>query len=340
MQTYFYNLAGGINQSASKTALGLNTKKLYWADAENVEILQNSGIVRQKGNTLLLSLLSQEEIIGIHQVKNSNNCNILIATSSGNLFIYNSNTLSLTQIDKTIDGSSRVNFVNFLDGVLIGGKKDALFYINNDIGYEVENCNLLDSNDNPVKSDVICVYKGRVWLGSGSQLYYSALGKYNDFATENDAGYINNFYTDTGNIAALKTYKDYLAIYKENSVYLLSGSSNEDFSITPFVDKGTTSFSGVVTVNNKQYFINQGIFSMEQAGLLSQIQLGGEISLKIKPEFENFDKTHFDKIIALHYEAKNQIWYFIPYKNDDYFHTVWIYSYINEAWFKKFFLKI
>ncbi len=335
MQTYFYNLAGGINQSASKTALGLNTKKLYWADAENVEILQNSGIVRQKGNTLLLSLLSQEEIIGIHQVKNSNNCNILIATSSGNLFIYNSNTLSLTQIDKTIDGSSRVNFVNFLDGVLIGGKKDALFYINNDIGYEVENCNLLDSNDNPVKSDVICVYKGRVWLGSGSQLYYSALGKYNDFATENDAGYINNFYTDTGNIAALKTYKDYLAIYKENSVYLLSGSSNEDFSITPFVDKGTTSFSGVVTVNNKQYFINQGIFSMEQAGLLSQIQLGGEISLKIKPEFENFDKTHFDKIIALHYEAKNQIWYFIPYKNDDYFHTVWIYSYINEAWFKR-----
>ena len=74
---------------------------------------------------------------------------------------------------------------------------------------------------------------------------------------------------------------------------------------------------------------------MEQAGLLSQIQLGEEITLQIKPEFDNFDKTRFDEIIVIHYEAKNQVWYFIPYKNEPYFHTIWIYNYINEAWFKR-----
>lgn len=335
MQTFFYNLAGGINQAATKTELGLNTKQMYWVDSKNIEILKNNGIVKQKGNTLLLELAQEEEIIGLHQLKEGDTYNLLIATNAGKIFVYGAKNQILTQLEKTINGTAKVNFVDFLDGVICSSKKDALFYINNDVGYAVEDCNLLDSNDVAIKTDVVSVYKGRVWVGSGATLYYSALGKYNDFTTEDDAGYINNFYTDTNDITALKPYKDYLAIYKRSSVFLLSGSSNADFKIVPFADKGTTSINGVVTVNNKQYFINQGIFSMEQAGLLSQIQLGDEISLNIKPEFSNFDRNRSDEIIVLHYEAKNQIWYFIPYRNDEYFHTVWIYSYINQAWFKR-----
>lgn len=335
MQTYFYNLSGGINQVVSKTALGFDTKTMYWADAKNIEVLQNSGIVKQQGNTLLLELADTEEIIGMHPIKSDSVYNLLIATSSGNLYIYSSRSQTFTHLSKTINGSARVNFVDFLDGVVVGGTKDALFYINNDEGYTVENCNLANSNNVTVKSDIICVFAGRLWVGYGATLYYSALGKYNDFTTTNDAGYINNFYTNTNDITALKTYKNYLAIYKENSVYLLSGSSNSDFAITPFADKGATSLSSVVNVNNKQYFVNQGIFTLEQAGLLSQIQLGEEISLNIKPEWDNFDKNRFNEIIVLHYEAKNQIWFFIPYQGDNYFHTIWIYSYINKAWFKR-----
>lgn len=335
MKTFFYNLAGGINQAATKTELGLDTKKLFWSDSKNVEILQNSGIIRQKGNILLLKLTKEEKIIGLHQLKDGKTYNLLIATSSGNLFIYGAKSQSLIKLDKTIDGSSRVTFVDFLDGVLVSSKCDALFYINNDDGYLIEDCNLLNSKGASVKSEVVCVYRGRVWVGSGATLYYSALGNYKDFTTADDAGYINNFYTDTNDITAIKPYKDYLAIYKEDSVYLLSGSSPEDFKITPFADKGTSSFSGVITVNNKQYFINQGVFSMEQAGLLSQIQLGDEITLKIKSEFDKFDSIRFDEIIVLHYGVKNQIWYFIPYKEDEYFHTIWIYNYINESWFRR-----
>lgn len=115
-------------------------------------------------------------------------------------------------------------------------------------------------------SQLLFVPKGRLWVASGSTLYYSALGKYNDFSTEDDAGYINNFFTNTDSITALKTYKDYLAIYKKDSVALYYlGQAMMIFKITPFADKGTSANS-VVTVNNKQYFVNQGIFSMEQAG--------------------------------------------------------------------------
>ena len=335
MKTFFNNLAGGINQSASKTELGLDNKKLFWADSENIELLQNAGIIRQNGNTLLFQLSVSEEIIGLHQLKEGKALSLLLATNSGKLFVYEAQSHTLTQLTKTVAGTAKVNFVDFLDGVIVGSEKDALFYINNDVGYAVESCNLHDSKNVAIISGTICVYKGRVWVGDGATIYYSALGKYNDFSTANDAGYINNFYTDTNDITALKTYKDYLAIYKENSVFLLSGSNPTDFEIVPFADKGTTSMGGVVTVNNKQYFINQGVFSMEQAGLLSQIQLGDEITLKIKPEFDNFDNTRFDEIIILHYESKNQVWCFIPYKNDAYFHTIWIYSYINDAWFKR-----
>lgn len=337
MQTYFYNISGGINRTASKIALGLDTSKImYWSDSENVEILQSSGIVKQKGNTLLFELADTEKIIGLHSIKNdSSGYNLIVATGTGHIYIYDSIAQSLTKLDKTIDGSARVNFVDYMDGVVVGSKKDALFYINNDSDYKIESCNLVNSSNLSVKADIMCVFASRIWVASGATLYYSALGKYNDFSTSNDAGYINNFYTDTNNITALKTYKDYLAIYKENSVYLLSGSSNSDFAITSFADKGTTSFSGVINVNNKQYFINQGVFTLEQAGLLSQIQLGEEISLNIKTEWENFDQTRFDEIIILHYESKNQIWFFIPYNNDNYFHTIWIYDYINNAWFKR-----
>ena len=335
MKTYFYNLSGGINQAASKTALGLDTDKLYWTDSKNIEIMQNSGIVRQKGNTLLFELSEDEEIIALHPLKDDNVYNLLVATDEGNLYLYGARSQQLTLLDITLDGSVSPIFVDFLDGVVVGSPNDSLFYINNDVDYTIEDCNLLDSDDNPIPIEAIAVYNGRLWIASGATLYYSALGTYNDFTTEDDAGYINNFYTDTNYITALKTYRDYLAVYKENSVYLLSGSSNDNFEVSPFADKGTTSSKGVVTVNNKQYFINQGIFSMEQAGLLSQIQLGDEISLNIKPEWNNFDKSRFNEIIALHYEAKNQIWYFIPYKNEDYLNTVWIYNYINKAWFKR-----
>ena len=107
--------------------------------------------------------------------------------------------------------------------------------------------------------------------------------------TSDDAGYINEFHTDTGSITALHQYKDYLAIYKRNSVYLLSGTNPSDFAITLFADKGAINSSSILNVSNKQYFLSNGIFALEQVGELNQIQLGSEISLNIKDEFSSFE---------------------------------------------------
>lgn len=334
MEVSYYNLSGGINLALTKTELGLDTKKLYWSDAENIEILQNRGLIRQKGNTLLLKLPEQEAITGLCEMRKEKSLKLIITTASGKIYVYNQNSKDLKLLDKKINGQNPV-FANFLDGVLISSQSDSLFYINNDNENKVEECNLKDSEGQPVYSNVICIYKGRVWVANGSTIYYSALGSYKDFTTENDAGYIRNFHTNTDTITALYPYKDYLAIYKKNSVYLLTGISNSDFSISLFADKGALSSRGIVNVENKQYFLSNGIFALEQVGELNQIQLGSEISRNINPEFSKFNKSNMSNAFALHYETKSQVWFFIPYTDDNYFHTIWINDYINKSWYKR-----
>ena len=330
MEVAYYNLSGGINQALTKTELGIDTKKIYWTDAENVEILQNRGIVKQKGNSLFLEI--GEEITGLAEISAYDVNKLVITTISGKIYIYDEVHSKKILVNKTLLGIKPV-FLNFLNGILINTEADGLFYIKNNENYDVVECNLNDLSDNTVLGASMAVYKGRVWVAKDATIYYSALGTYNDFTTADDAGYINEFHTDTGSITALKPYKDYLAVYKDDSVYLLSGTSPDDFAITLFANKGAVGTNSIVNVENKQYFLSNGIFALEQVGELNQIQLGSEISQKIKQEFSLFGQLK--NTICLHYEAKSQIWFFFPYADDNYFHTIWVNDYINKAWYKR-----
>lgn len=330
MEVSYYNLSGGINQALTKTELGIDTKKIYWTDSQNIEILQNRGIIKQKGNLLFMDM--QEEITGLGEIYAYNSHKMVITTISGKIYIYNAYNNETILVNKTLSGRTP-RFVSFLNGILVMSESDGLFYIKNNETYDVVDCNLKDLSNNTIYDGIISVYAGRVWVAKDATVYYSALGTYNNFTTANDAGYINEFHTDTGVITALKPYKDYLAIYKKNTVYLLTGTSPENFAIVPFADIGAVGQDTVINVQNKQYFLNKGIYALEQVGELNQIQLGSEISQKIKGEFSLF--RDMSCAVALHYEAKNQVWYFIPYNSDNYFHTIWINDYNNKAWYKR-----
>ena len=323
MEIAYYDLSGGINQASTKTELGLNTKKVYWADSENIEILENKGICKQKGNTLFLTLPVEEAVTGMHEVEGR----LIITTYSGKIYLYDNLSQTTELVDKTLVGKSPL-FANFLGGTVISTESDEPFYLASDL--TTETC--MSSH---ILANAIAVFKGRVWIASGSTLYFSALGTYNDFETSHDAGYISDFHTDTDDIIAIKSYKNYLAIYKRDRVYLLTGTTPEDFAVIPFADKGCLSARSIVNVENKQYFLNQGIFALEQVGELNQIQLGSEISLKIKPEFSKFTPTSLKNSFCVHYERKNQVWFFFPYSNNQYFNTVWINDYVNKAWYKR-----
>ncbi len=334
MEINYFNLSGGINQASTKTELGTTQKILFWSDSKNIEIYNNKGIVKQKGNTILLSLPQEDNITGMCEMEADGHYKLVITTYSGKIYIYSQNDNSLTCLNKILNGK-KVQFAAFLRGIIVATEADEMFYIKNNSHYTIETCNLVNTSGNPFYPDCIAVYKGRIWCCDKSTIYYSALGTYNDFSTENDAGYINDFHTDTADIIGMNIYKDYLAVYKKERVYLLTGTTPDDFSILPFADKGAYSKSSIINVDNKQYFLSNGIFALEQVGELNQIRLGSEISLNIKTEFENFDKNRINETIALHYQNKNQMWFLFPYKDNPYLQTIWINDYVNRAWYKR-----
>lgn len=334
MDINYFDLSGGICQSSTKTELGLSSKILYWTDSKNIELYNNKGIVKQKGNTLLLNLPDKEPIIAMNEMESDGLYKLIIATKSGKIYVYSESSGSLKLLNKTISGK-KVQFVNFLRGVIVATESDEMFYIKDNSNFDIVDCNLKNKAGNIFYPDCITVYKGRVWCSDTSTIYYSALGTYNDFKTENDAGYISDFHTDTADITAIHTYKDYLAIYKKERVYLLSGSNPSDFSVMLFADKGTMATSSIVNVDNKQYFLSNGIFALEQVGELNQIRLGSEISKNIKNEFDNFDTARLKYTKVLHYENKNQTWHFFPYLGNEYYNTIWINDYVNHSWYKR-----
>ena len=79
METAYYNLSGGINQALTKTELGLNTKKMYWSDSQNIEIYKNRGIKKQAGNVILCELPEADEITGLFEMCNKDDRKLIIS---------------------------------------------------------------------------------------------------------------------------------------------------------------------------------------------------------------------------------------------------------------------
>jgi len=343
MEKYFYDLSGGINKADTKTTLGLAPKKLYWADSLNIEIYQNNGVASQKGNVLKTQLPTDLEnnsgvaaqINSIFEYPKTELGIILLGTSDGKLYALDTKTGSLSLKKGDLSAQTTLSFTKYNQGVFCTNGSDDPFYIQLDKSPQITPCEAVDALENEIRGTVAASFGSRVWLASGSKLYYSAVGTCFDWATAEDAGYIADFHTDTDEIVALKPYKEYLAIYKKNKTYLLSGSTPENFSIQAFADKGTAARQGVTTVDNKQYFYSDGLFCLSQVGELAQIVMSSDKALLIKPELENVDIKRLSEITVLPYEIKNQIWFFLPFAESEYLRTVWIYDYVNSAWFKR-----
>ncbi len=336
MELSYYNLSGGINQCLTKTELGLDTKRMFWTDSKNIELLNSHGLKKQNGNAIYCELPEKEPITGMHEFTHKDSYKLIITTESGKIYVYDEQKPSFTLVEGLILTGVKPVFKSFLNGFLIMTESDKMHYIKNDETFTVVDCGLKSLSGSDLTGGIITTYKGRVWVAKGSTIYYSALGTYNNFTEEQDAGYINDFHTNTDVITGIAEYKDYLAIYKKNQVYLLTGTSPDEFAIQLFADKGTKAPRSLVNVDNRQFFLsNSGVFSLEEAGVLLQIHVGSEISQKIKPEFDYFDDSRFAESICLHYEKRGQMWYFLPYNDEPYFKTIWINDYVLKLWYKR-----
>ncbi len=268
--------------------------------------------------------------------------NFLLALSDGRILHFDA---SIGVLKPAYDFGREIAafaFEYFLDGVVIlpikytGSAIDGIYYNINatkkaDILGFVDTQTARLSGNTPV---AVCQYAGRLWISAGNTLYYSALGTYNDWATEHDAGYISNFHSSTAKILALKEYSGSLAIYKKYEVFLLTGNDPETFAITKFADKGAAGALSVLTCNNKQYFFNEcGLFSLSYVGELAQIVMSTNRAQNIAKLFERLDLTRIGETILLCLELKNQIWIFPPIQGAAGQREVWIYDWELDGWF-------
>lgn len=333
----FTDLSGGHRSDLTALELGLDSKKIYWADAKNVEISATKGIARQGGNTLMTQSPDGAAIMGLCAVesKTSSASGVLYATALGNLYYYSFSNQTNYLKHSGMTQDTPCVFIKYLNGIIVSNGADDLLFFKQGAQNEVSACNAADANSRPIRSRAIASFKGRLWVGVEDRLYFSALGTYDDWTTPQDAGYIANFHSDAALITALRPYKEYLAIYKRTQTYLLGGDSPEDFVIMPFADKGAAGQNAVANASNKQYFLSDYVFSLEQSGILAQIALSSEVSQNIKPEFADIDKSRITEAFVLPYERKNQLWFFIPHSNRSFLNYVWIWDYYNQAWFKR-----
>lgn len=334
MQDFFYNLQGGINLNRTHVALGFDTKKLYWDDAKNVEILKNSGMCRQKGNTLLLKLEDEEKIIGLFEYP-KNTRDFIFLTQKGKICHYNVTFDTLRTLTTLKNPVSSCSFAHYLDGVIVCTDSNGGVYVDMGAQVEVSSLELTKPNNAEVTGCALCVYAGRVWVASGPTLYFSALGRYNDWTSSDDAGYIEKFHCSTSNVIALKEYIGCMAIYKQDGVWLLSGTNPEEFAISRFADKGILSHNSVLTCDNKQFFLcRAGVFALEQ-GEFAQISLSSNIGANVQEIFEKINYDRALETLVISNDSKTQVWFFLPFDGKDHLNEILIYDYACHAWYKR-----
>ena len=63
--------------------------------------------------------------------------------------------------------------------------------------------------------------------------------------------------------------------------------------------------------------------------------MSGNIASSVEDAFKNADKSRIDKAFCVPYEKKNQLWFYLPYSDNEYFNTIWIYDFANDSWTKR-----
>ena len=88
METAYYNLSGGINQALTKTELGMDTKKMYWADSQNIQIYTGTAMKKSGSSQIQSSPQNCCEVLFLFLSSRSHDNST--GNISGSLFIMSS----------------------------------------------------------------------------------------------------------------------------------------------------------------------------------------------------------------------------------------------------------
>lgn len=183
------------------------------------------------------------------------------------------------------------------------------------------NAVLINSDDpdtrTPIRGLAIQYFKGRLWIGSGSTVFYSQLGQYNKWDIKYGAGGFGDFYNDTSNVKSLGLFGDYMLIHKEYYTYKLSGGNDpENWSLQPYSNITCESQQSWIVSNNKYYVYsasNMGIYPLTQYTIFSNSYAGSEISERIRNIFQQLREQDLDNIFIVTHPRKRWVIFYMPF---------------------------
>lgn len=230
----------------------------------------------------------------------------------------------------TLDASNKITFSwtasTNATGYIVYGRRDGRWYKlraldgNTSVSYLDDGTDVADefsippsanTTEGPVGS-YIEVYRDTLFVAGDpnnpSRLYYSAGGDLvNDFSATAGGGFIDIAKNDGQVITGLIKFKTVLLVFKTNSIYQFTFSSNSAPSyelVNPAI--GCVAPRSLVAVENDIFFASaRGIFTIgNEAGFSFDVLRTNELSSRIRSIYETIEQSRLSDIAAI-YATKN-----------------------------------
>jgi len=349
----FYDFSNGTNLLATPLSMNDSVRSLDWASSENVELYGLTGLNKMKGNVQVLDLGEGTKVLAILEYKKNRDIWLAFVYAddtqayfciSGDInsetgYTKDSDLATYSVVKGGLDKDASYHLTTYNNGVIVSNGVDNPFIYQRNEHPSIVTCRLFEARG--VYAKATHLFRGRVYAFEEKDgiLYYSAVGNPAEWVTEKDGGYFAQISGSDAPLRALHNYGDSLAIHRDKSTVLLTGTSTLDFDIKPFSDKGSLSKRGIVNYDNKQLFYDEGIFALQYSSL-QQIQLSSELSKNITPAFDTMLTSNLAKMVTIAYPNKKQVWFFCSDSDEDTdeLNTVWIMDRRNSkkvSWCKR-----
>lgn len=148
----------------------------------------------------------------------------------------------------------------------------------------------------PPTANYIEVHKNRMWMTSGSRLYFSDLLDIEDWPVLN---FIDISPNDGDHITGIKQVGDYLVITKQHSTWLLAGDSSSTFSVRRIhANRGAYAPRSLEMVNDNLCFISDdGIY-------FSNLVTTVLISERVKEYWDDLNSRRLSQVACWHTDHK------------------------------------
>ncbi len=351
MDFAFNDFSSGTNLLATPLSMNDNTKSLEWAESENVELSGLNGIQKMLGNETNITLPHPtDRVLALCELRRNNDKYLS--------FVYSDSTQAyfciadgieddFTVVKSGLEKTATYHIIPYNKGVIVSNGKRNSFVYQKDEKPEIITCRTFEAYG--IYPIATCVFKGRIYAFTDNAkhngvLYCSAVGQPDKWSTADGGGYWAQISGSDSPMRGLHPYGEALALHRDNSTVLLTGSSidpngADPITFQPFTNKGSRSYRGIINYDNKQMFYDDGIYCLQYSSL-QQIQLSNDLAKFIAPAFSEMLPANMENIIACSYPKNKQVWFFMSESDTatDELDVVWIMDRKNPkslAWYKR-----